>query len=236
MLSATVAGGVLFLAGGWVERGDAMTILGMNDVTAAAHLAPLVDWADLDGNLLVTNDPFVGVTVAGGRLVLPEGWSATPAEGQLTAAPGEKRKGVRSETTTWQFEMPQPIPPYLLALAVVLLDQYTKGLASGALDYGRPVEIFFWFDLTLHHNTGAAFSLLADAGGWQRPFFITIAVVVVLLIAVGVFMRYAGDEPAPEPPPPPPAPEWPAAFPCSPPRGPRPSRALRGFRAGCCRP
>ncbi len=42
-------------------------------VTAAAHLSSLVDWADLDGNLLVANDPFVGVTVAGGRLVLPDG-------------------------------------------------------------------------------------------------------------------------------------------------------------------
>ncbi|HEY3121575.1 MAG TPA: dipeptide epimerase [Vicinamibacteria bacterium] len=42
-------------------------------VTAAAHLAPLVDAADLDGNLLVENDPFVGVTVKDGRLVLPDG-------------------------------------------------------------------------------------------------------------------------------------------------------------------
>ena len=41
-------------------------------ITAAAHLSPLVDFADLDGNLLVTNDPFVGATVAGGRLVLPD--------------------------------------------------------------------------------------------------------------------------------------------------------------------
>jgi L-alanine-DL-glutamate epimerase-like enolase superfamily enzyme len=42
-------------------------------VTAAAHLAPLVDWADLDGNLLVTNDPFVGLRIEGGRLILPAG-------------------------------------------------------------------------------------------------------------------------------------------------------------------
>jgi L-alanine-DL-glutamate epimerase-like enolase superfamily enzyme len=42
-------------------------------ITAAAHLAPLVDWADLDGNLLVTNDPFVGVCVEQGHLVLPGG-------------------------------------------------------------------------------------------------------------------------------------------------------------------
>ena len=42
-------------------------------VTAAAHLSPLVDYADLDGNLLIKNDPFVGVTVDRGKLVLPSG-------------------------------------------------------------------------------------------------------------------------------------------------------------------
>lgn len=42
-------------------------------VTAAAHLSPLVDFADLDGNLLVANDPYVGARVEEGRLVLPGG-------------------------------------------------------------------------------------------------------------------------------------------------------------------
>jgi len=42
-------------------------------VTAAAHLSPLVDYADLDGNLLIANDPFTGVRVEKGKLVLPEG-------------------------------------------------------------------------------------------------------------------------------------------------------------------
>jgi L-alanine-DL-glutamate epimerase-like enolase superfamily enzyme len=42
-------------------------------ITAAAHVSPLVDYADLDGNLLVENDPFVGVTVQNGKLVLPDG-------------------------------------------------------------------------------------------------------------------------------------------------------------------
>jgi len=42
-------------------------------ITAAAHLAPLVDWADLDGNQTVINDPFTGVRVKDGRLVLPDG-------------------------------------------------------------------------------------------------------------------------------------------------------------------
>ncbi|NUM77145.1 dipeptide epimerase, partial [candidate division KSB1 bacterium] len=42
-------------------------------ITAAAHLSPLVDWADLDGNLLIKNDPYRGVRVEQGRLILPEG-------------------------------------------------------------------------------------------------------------------------------------------------------------------
>src|SRR6266704_4524242 len=42
-------------------------------ITAAAHLAPLVDYADLDGHLLIDNDPYIGVTVVNGKLVLPDG-------------------------------------------------------------------------------------------------------------------------------------------------------------------
>lgn len=41
-------------------------------VTAAAHLSPLVDYADLDGNLLIANDPFAGVLVEKGKLILPD--------------------------------------------------------------------------------------------------------------------------------------------------------------------
>jgi len=42
-------------------------------VTAAAHLSPLVDYADLDGNLLIANYPFTGVRVEKGKLILPTG-------------------------------------------------------------------------------------------------------------------------------------------------------------------
>ena len=42
-------------------------------ITAAAHLSPLADYADLDGNLLISNDPYSGVAVRRGRLILPEG-------------------------------------------------------------------------------------------------------------------------------------------------------------------
>ena len=42
-------------------------------VTAAAHLSPLVDFSDLDGNLLISNDPYRGVKVEKGKLILPNG-------------------------------------------------------------------------------------------------------------------------------------------------------------------
>jgi L-alanine-DL-glutamate epimerase-like enolase superfamily enzyme len=51
-------------------------------VTAAAHLSPFVDYADLDGNLLIANDPFSGVHVHKGKLVLPD----RPGLGVLPAA------------------------------------------------------------------------------------------------------------------------------------------------------
>ncbi|MCF7740918.1 MAG: dipeptide epimerase [Candidatus Marinimicrobia bacterium] len=41
-------------------------------ISAAAQLAPAIDWADLDGNLLISNDPYEGVQVVDGKLVLPE--------------------------------------------------------------------------------------------------------------------------------------------------------------------
>ncbi len=74
---------------------------------------------------------------------------------------------------------------YGLAVVLILLDQYTKGLASAALKYGHPVPVFPWFNLTLQHNTGAAFSFLSDAGGWQRYFFSVMA----FAISVGLIVR-----------------------------------------------
>lgn len=77
---------------------------------------------------------------------------------------------------------------YLLALLVIGLDQYTKALASESLQYARPVEVFSWFNLTLQHNTGAAFSFLSDAGGWQRWFFTVIALVISVGLAIWLFI------------------------------------------------
>lgn len=69
-------------------------------------------------------------------------------------------------------------PWLLLALVIIALDQATKALAVGALSYGVPAPVFPGFNLTLLHNTGAAFSMLADGSGWQRWVFIGIAVAV----------------------------------------------------------
>jgi L-alanine-DL-glutamate epimerase-like enolase superfamily enzyme len=41
--------------------------------SAAAHLSPLADWADLDGPFLTANDPYAGIGYADGRIVLPDG-------------------------------------------------------------------------------------------------------------------------------------------------------------------
>lgn len=67
---------------------------------------------------------------------------------------------------------------YGLSALIVLLDQLSKYLASNSLDYALPRPVFAWFNLTLHHNDGAAFSFLSNAGGWQRWFFAALAIAV----------------------------------------------------------
>jgi L-alanine-DL-glutamate epimerase-like enolase superfamily enzyme len=53
--------------------------------TAAAHLSPLVDWADLDGPFLVARDPFEGMHYAEGKIVLPDGPGLGVVERAVTA-------------------------------------------------------------------------------------------------------------------------------------------------------
>lgn len=71
-----------------------------------------------------------------------------------------------------------------LATIVVVLDQLTKYIASTSLEMFQPVAVMPMFNWTLMHNTGAAFSFLHDAGGWQRWFFAVIAVVVSIVIVL----------------------------------------------------
>jgi len=71
-----------------------------------------------------------------------------------------------------------------LSVVVVVLDQATKYLASSELQFAVPVPVLPFFNFTLLHNTGAAFSFLSDASGWQRWFFVGTALVVSLVIVV----------------------------------------------------
>ena len=71
-----------------------------------------------------------------------------------------------------------------LAVLVIVLDLGSKAMATAMLTYGNPVPVMPLFNLTLLHNTGAAFSFLADAAGWQRWLFAAIAVVVSVVLCV----------------------------------------------------
>jgi signal peptidase II len=80
-----------------------------------------------------------------------------------------------------------------LAALVVLADQASKFAASSLLEYARPVTLLPWFDFTLHHNRGAAFSFLSDAGGWQRWFFAVLALAVSAMIVLWLRSLRAGQ-------------------------------------------
>lgn len=80
-----------------------------------------------------------------------------------------------------------------LSLLVVVLDQSSKYLADSLLVWGQPVEIFSWFNFFLAYNTGAAFSFLSDADGWQRWFFIGIGFVAVAIIVVWMRRLSSGE-------------------------------------------
>lgn len=72
---------------------------------------------------------------------------------------------------------------WLVALAVVVLDHATKWLIQEHLPYATSIPITGFFNVVHYRNTGAAFSFLANAGGWQRYFFIVLAVVVSAVLA-----------------------------------------------------
>ena len=84
----------------------------------------------------------------------------------------------------------------VVALVVVIADQLTKwAIIEWVPLYDRvPLKSFSFINLTHQKNTGAAFSFLADAGGWQRWFFIVLASGVSVVIAVWIWrIRSAGQ-------------------------------------------
>lgn len=73
---------------------------------------------------------------------------------------------------------------FALALAIVLADQVTKWLVQDTFAPGERLRVLPFFDLVLVFNRGAAFSFLADAPGWQTPFFVTIAFIAAAVVSV----------------------------------------------------
>ena len=74
------------------------------------------------------------------------------------------------------------LPWLALALLLTLLDQLTKVLILGAFEHGQATPMTSFFNLVRVHNSGAAFSFLADASGWQRWFFTAIGVAATIFI------------------------------------------------------
>jgi signal peptidase II len=86
--------------------------------------------------------------------------------------PATSRTGVRVSFMRWS----------MLAALIVVLDQLGKLWISSHFIYGESLRVAPFFNLVLAHNTGAAFSFLNDAGGWQRWMFSAIAIVAAVWI------------------------------------------------------
>ncbi len=76
---------------------------------------------------------------------------------------------------------------------VLGFDQLTKWWVQNVLVLGERIEIFPWFSWVRWHNEGAAFSLLNSAGGWQRWFFVVLAIVFVGFILVELWRMPVRD-------------------------------------------
>ncbi len=77
------------------------------------------------------------------------------------------------------------LPWLLLSVLILIADRVSKDIFEGTLSMYQRIEVIpGYFDWTLAYNTGAAFSFLADAAGWQRWFFAAIAIVVSVVLVV----------------------------------------------------
>jgi signal peptidase II len=80
-----------------------------------------------------------------------------------------------------------------LAVVVVLLDQLSKTLILGTFQLNDSRTLTSWFNLVRVHNTGAAFSFLAGASGWQRWFFVVLGTVASAFI-IWMLKKHPGQK------------------------------------------
>jgi len=71
-----------------------------------------------------------------------------------------------------------------LSLVVIVLDQVTKAMVNSSLELYERVNVFSLLEFTHQHNTGAAFSMLNNASGWQRWFFIALGLTVSVILMI----------------------------------------------------
>ncbi|PCI59337.1 MAG: signal peptidase II [Methylophilaceae bacterium] len=71
---------------------------------------------------------------------------------------------------------------FSISMIVLVADLYTKHLTQQAFELGDKLFVTSFFDLVRYHNEGAAFSFLADAGGWQKWFFTAVAAIASIFI------------------------------------------------------
>jgi len=79
-----------------------------------------------------------------------------------------------------------------LAAGVMLLDQVSKAWVLGSLRLMESLAVTAFFNLVLVFNPGASFSFLADAGGWQKWFFVVLALAISVWLAV-MIRRHAAE-------------------------------------------
>jgi signal peptidase II len=96
--------------------------------------------------------------------------------------PSPRGRGLNSAAGRW----------ILLILLLVGLDQLSKLFIVNSYALGQQTTLTSWFNIVRVHNTGAAFSFLADAGGWQRWFFVGLGVAAVAMLGF-LMIRHAGQ-------------------------------------------
>jgi len=80
-----------------------------------------------------------------------------------------------------------------LSLITLVLDQWSKIAIDGSMRLYESIALIPGFNLTYVHNTGAAFSFLSEAGGWQRWFFAAMALIISIVLVVWLY-RLKRDE------------------------------------------
>lgn len=96
-------------------------------------------------------------------------------------------------TTTFRTTSTNLLPWLGLALILLIADQFTKVLILGYYQLGDATYVTSFFNVVRVHNTGAAFSFLASASGWQRWFFTVIGIAAALFI-LWMLKSHAGQK------------------------------------------